>query len=658
MISSNLLGGMPNSNGGLLRVLNNAQLDMVNQQRMAEQNPMKAQIVSGLAAHIRRCWSSAKDAKQEHQRTMLRSLRLRKGEYEAEIAAMIRAEGGSDIYMRLTDVKCRAAEAWIADIMLNIDELFSLEPTEIPELDPQQEQAMIQQAMMLIEQGGYTPEEAEAMFEEAKAAITQQMRELSESVADRMKQKIQDQFQEAEFRALLDEVISDVVTFKAGIIKGPMVRRKQVLSWDQTGGKFRPVVSEELAVDFQRLSPFDAYPAPYATDFDDGYFIARWRLTSEELYAMQGQRGNDDEAIRRVLDLYGQNGLNDWLDTLDNEREQLEGKHGIRQHSHGDNIVALEYRGPAQGKLLIEWGIDPQRIDDPLRTYNVEAWLVNHEVIRCVLNGDPLGRKPFSKASAVALPGSFWGMGVAEQMEDIQRMCNAAARALADNMAIASGPQVAIGITGLPDGFDITNIRPWKIWQLLQSENGQVPVHFFQPSMHANELLEIYERFARMADEVTGIPAYAYGSDLAAGAGKTASGLSMLMSNASKGIKRIISNIDKMVADVVHRTYIHNMLYDPDNSIKGDVKVVARGALALLQKEAIQARRMEMLAFTNNPTDLGILGLDGRADMLRDAMTPLDYQRNPVPDRQELQQRMMAQQQQEQQALESQEQAA
>lgn len=643
MMSNLVPGSGPASSGGMLRVMNNSQIDAMQRQQREEQNPIKMQVVSGLAAHIRRAWSAAKDAKQEHQRTMLRCLRMRRGEYEPHIAAMILAEGGSDIYMRLADVKCRAAEAWIADI-LNTDDLWTLEATEIPEISPEQEMAMIKQAAALIYQQGWAPEQAQAALDEAKEAIKHQIKQLADAAAERMAIKIKDQLQESGFREILNEFIQDVVTFKAGIIKGPMIRRKPTLTWSDDG-QFRPVVTEELCVDFQRISPLDAYPAPHATTFDDGCFIVRHTLTNDTLYNMQNVKGNDTDAIRRTLEQYGQSGLHDWIDNLDNEREMLEGKSGTRHHGTGENIVALEYRGPAQGKLLIEWGMDPARVDDPLRSYNIEAWLINNEVIRCVLNGDPLGKKPFSKASAVAIPGSFWGMGVAEQMEDIVRMCNGAARALADNMAIASGPQVAIGIRGLPDGFDITNIKPWKIWQLLQSDSGQVPVQFFQPSMHAGELLEIYERFARMADEVTGIPAYAYGSDLAAGAGKTASGLSMLMGNASKGIKRIIGYIDLALSQIIHRTYIHNMLYDPDNGIKGDAKVVARGALALIQKEAIQARRMEMLQYTNNSTDMHILGVQGRAMMLREAFKPLDYQADPVPSDEELRQQMMTAQQ-------------
>jgi len=364
------------------------------------------------------------------------------------------------------------------------------------------------------------------------------------------------------------------------------------------------------------------------------------RLRSNDLYNMIGVKGNKEDAIRRVLDLYGENGFKGWNNTLDSERDRIEG----RTRDYGTKtgyIQAIEYRGMVQGKKLIEWGIDSQRIDDPMRSYSVEAWMVGHEVVRCVLNGDPLGKKPYSKASTVNVPGAFWGTGLPELIEDIQRICNGAIRSLVDNMAIASGPQVAVDATQLPDGEEITNIYPWKVWQLKQGisgGNGGLPIHFFQPQMHSGELLQIYERFARYADEVTGIPAYAYGSDSGAGAAKTASGLSMLMNSASKGIKAIISNVDVAVRGLVSRFYVYNMMFDEDKEIKGDAKVVALGALKLIQKEDLQRRRMEMMQVTANPLDMQILGVEGRATQLREAMAPLDYDTNPVPDDEKIQQ--------------------
>jgi hypothetical protein len=177
----------------------------------------------------------------------------------------------------------------------------------------------------------------------------------------------------------------------------------------------------------------------------------------------------------------------------------------------------------------------------------------------------------------------------------------------------------------LADGEDLTEMYPWKIWQTTSDKTGgnQPGVRFFMPDMKAGELMGIYGQFSKQADEVTGIPSYLYGGSSGSGAGRTASGLSMLMDNAAKGIKAAVLQVDRVVEMVVRRFYVHNMMYNPDPYIKGDFKIIAKGAMGLMAKEAIQVRRNEFLAATNNPVDLQIIGPEGRAYLLREMASGL-----------------------------------
>jgi hypothetical protein len=70
--------------------------------------------------------------------------------------------------------------------------------------------------------------------------------------------------------------------------------------------------------------------------------------------------------------------------------------------------------------------------------------------------------------------------------------------------------------------------------------------------------------------------------------------------------------------------YQFNMVRDPDQSIKGDLEVKARGSEALLAKEQQQIRRQELLAATNNPIDYALMGPEGRATLLREAFRTTD----------------------------------
>ena len=159
--------------------------------------------------------------------------------------------------------------------------------------------------------------------------------------------------------------------------------------------------------------------------------------------------------------------------------------------------------------------------------------------------------------------------------------------------------------------------------------------------------MAVFEKFSERADEDTMIPKYMTGGHTP-GASRTSSGLSMLISNAGKGIKQVINNIDKnIIVPAVERLYHDNLRYamdDPD--MVGDLHVSARGASSLVVKEAEAIRRNEFLQLVlTSPMAQQIVGMDGAAELLRDAA--LNLNTNPdriVPDRQtaaQLQQQAM-----------------
>jgi hypothetical protein len=188
-------------------------------------------------------------------------------------------------------------------------------------------------------------------------------------------------------------------------------------------------------------------------------------------------------------------------------------------------------------------------------------------------------------------------------------------------MGIASGPQVEVTRDRLAEGEVITKMFPWKIWQTKTDPmcSGQPAIRFNQPEDRSGQLMAVYERFARMADEQSGIPAYVYGDGQVGGAGRTASGLSMLMGSAGKGIRQTIMHIDfDVIGPTVTAQYIWNMQYIDDESIKGDCEVIPRGAVTLANREQLNVRRVEFLQATANPIDSQIVGVKGRAAILRE----------------------------------------
>jgi hypothetical protein len=589
-------------------------------------------VETALAAYIHGCWDRAKFAKQEITERLLRCERQRRGVYDPDKQMEIAKTGGSDIYMRLSDIKCRAAASWIKDVMtVSGQRPFDLTVSHDPEVPPEIRMSIIDlvktEAMDYLQSGmAIHPETFRVRMEQVHDEILVKLREEAKNNAQRMRDKIDDQMSDGNFDAAFRDYIDDFVTYPCAILKGPVVRRRKKMTW---GPGYTPVVTTTFVREFARVAPFDIYPSPNSGGPNDGWMIERHRLSRSELQSMKGVPGYNDENIDQALERFGDQGFRTWL-MGDQERDNLEGKPHSRLYNDAV-IEALEFWGSVSGEKLLDWGMPKSDIKSD-KEYEINAWQIGPYVIKAVLNPDPLGKRPYEVSQWNEIPGAFWGVALPEQMRDVQMMCNASARALANNMGIASGPQVEVTVDRLPDGEDVTSIYPWKLWQVTtdRTGGGQPAVRFYQPNMNADVLMNVYAQFAKQADEVTGIPNYVYGSSGVSGAGRTASGLSMLMDNAAKGIKQAIATIDRAVAGVVKRLYIHNMMFDQDEYIKGDFQVVAKGAMGLIAKEQISLRRNEFLQATANPVDLQIVGMEGRAYLLREVAKTLQMDTDKI----------------------------
>ena len=413
--------------------------------------------------------------------------------------------------------------------------------------------------------------------------------------------------------------ITDLATFPSAFIKGPVIRRQRMLKWETVGDRTKAVVGERLATEYERVDPFRIYPEPGIVRMDDGFIFEHHKLARSDISELIGVPAYDEDAIRAVLE--SGPGISWFVDEgTEREKEEIVGNH-VPLGTPDNMFDALEFWGKVSGKMLREWGMTEKEVPDESKEYDTNVWVVGNYVIKAVLNYDPLGKKPYTKTSFIKTPGSFWGRCIPETIEDIQGVCNASARALVNNMGIASGPQVEVNLDRIPSNEDITDMHPWKIWQTTTDPMGSSAkaVNFFQPDSNVQELMGIYDRFAQLADEHSGIPAYIHGNTDVSGAGRTSSGLSMLMGAAGKGIRQVVSHIDTdVVKPIVERQFVHNMRYDSDESIKGDAEIVARGATHLAVRETTDTRRLEFLNATSNDHDMQILGMDGRAEILRE----------------------------------------
>ncbi|OEU70341.1 MAG: hypothetical protein BA863_07825 [Desulfovibrio sp. S3730MH75] len=641
---------------GMLSVIPNAVLEQQEQDKARKdaESRQSSPEITALSAHVRAFFQSAKDAKRPIEKRMLDCLRARKGEYPPTKLLDIKAHGGSTIFMKLTDEKCSAAESWLADILMQPDEHpWGIKPTPVPDLPPELSEEIA--LRVRSEVMGHLKNEVAQHQQETGQAVTQgQVEERLEELQPKIKERFktlydeihQEELKEAKLRAkrtetkladivvesnfedALAEVITDICTFPNGFLMGPIVEKKKELAWNKDeNGASVPKSVEKLVLTFRRISPLDVYPAPSSVNPEDGDIGIRHKMTRKGLRALIGVPHYNEQAIRAVLENHS-SGFQNWIG-FDNqtERDQLEDRGSVISDPSG-KIDVLQYLGSIQGRMLIMNGVSADRIPEPLAEYDAEVWMCGNHVIKAVLNGDPLGRKRIYTASFRKVPGSFWGQGIPELIDDIQEAANAAARNLVNNMGIASGPQVGVDTSTIPAGEDIEDVYPWKVWQfdMANAQSTRPPMWFFQPNSMTAELLKVYEFFSSEADNKTGIPKYSYGTGKTQGAAGTSSGLSMLMSAAARGIKAVVRNIDRgIIGQSIETLFQWVMIYQPDPALQGDCKIVARGSSALIAKEQQAVRRNEaMQIIASSPAVLEIIGPEGLAEFLRTYFTGLD----------------------------------
>ena len=643
---------------GFLRVVTPDELraqemeEIERRRRVDEEVRAQRQEFTSLRNYIEQKWAIARD----HRNTsglndrLVAALRTFNGEYEPTQLSEIRKFGGSEVFSRIVSAKARGATALLRDIYFSAGRPWELAPTPIPKT-PQNVadtiQRLVQMEAQAMAQAGQPPtqEMIQARTKQLMQAAEEAEVRRAEEDAKKATKRLDDYLREGGFYDALSQFLVDLPLFPFAVLKGPSVKIVDDVVWENGAA----VIRRKPRLVWSRVSPFDFYFSPGVSDISNADTFERLRWTRKDLNDLMGLPGWRQDAIRAALSEYD-HGLRDWMDTLDTERAIQEDREDPTWN-RSEMIDAMEFSGNVQGKLLHEWGFPRDEAPDPLSDYHVQAWVCGSHVLKVQLTPSPRKRHPYFVSSFEKVPGTPVGNSLVDMLSDIQEVANAALRNLVNNMSMASGPQVVVLDNRFAVTEDTDDLYPWKRWHMAD-EPGQgalPPVSFYQPNSNAAELLGIYQKMTEIADEISAIPRYITGSGATGGAGRTASGLSMLMGNASKMLQQVAHNIDNDVLDSMLKSlYDLLMLTSPEN-LRGDEEIVVKGVSTVMAREAERARQLEFLQLTANPIDMQIMGIEGRSAVLRaiadDLGMPADHiipSQNQLAERQ--QQMLQAQQ--------------
>ena len=629
--------------GGMVPVLNvqsaaqvDAQLEKIKADAQA-QELAKGASSSQLLAHVQSCLMEATNAKTSNGVTdrLLDCQRRRKGEHTAVNLAQLTKYNLPKYWAPLTQTKCMHTEAWLRDLLIPYgDKIWTAGPSVIPDLPGDEKERIKAEIIMELQElvnetgnsisGEMVDKEIEKARDEAEADI----RKEADALAKRMENAILDQMQDCDFKTVFREFMSNVVTYGVGFLKGPYTKTVKKAKWT---GKVRGVENVIIPT-CSAPSPHDIFPSPWAKDEQDGYMIERIRTYRAALNGVRKIKYYQKTEIEALLTEQTQNVT---IQYGDSERDTREDK---GQSKADDRIECWQFHGPIAGYMLTQWGI---KDIDPAEDYEMEVMWSGNRILKVMPNWNTTGKRPYTKAVFKPIVGSFWGIGVPNLMSGAQDRANSLSIAIIDNTTWASGPVGFVDQTRLINPNDAKTIHPRKMIAVKTIPNAVGdPIKFVSIDLKVAELDRLYQQSLVDADNESGVPAYMYGSDKAAGAGTTYSGLATLMNAAARGIKDALLEIDAALAKFIENWADWNNEYNEDDSIKGDVKIVCSGATGLFVQEMQLQRMGEMLDRLVRTQAIQVIGPEFFIGIIRQMGKMLKMDVSSIPSDEELKKKL------------------
>lgn len=450
---------MKHQGRGLVRVVTNDEM-VAAEKKSIDLSKISDEVATDLANYIRQRFEKA----VRHRRViavddeLIRDMRAYNGQYDATKMQEIEAMGGSAVYSRLMAMKCRGATALLRNVYMNSDRPWTLEPTPDPEVPDEVDQHVANivhgEVVSANQQGQQvSQEDIQKRTELLYDAIKLNERRKAVEEAQEAQRKVDDILTEGKFYHALSEFLSDLPVYKYACIKGPITRKHTQLKW----ARDKKIHAHEIAKFFwERVSPWDIWFSPGATHIENTEVFERQRMSVNDLYNLKGLPGYRDADIDAIIQSYENRGFKEWIQVFDYERAQMEGRNNVLDDTF---INAIEFHGFILGRYLIEYGVPG--VDDPYKPYFVTAWMVDKRIFKVMLNPSPRLRVPYYITSFDKQPGTLYGNGIPALANDITDVINATLRALVNNIAIASGPQVVYDEELMSPNQD-DSLYPWK----------------------------------------------------------------------------------------------------------------------------------------------------------------------------------------------------
>jgi len=574
--------------------------------------------VGSIVGYIRERYNKAETARYGEEQRWIQSYRNYRGLYGPDV--QFTSSEKSKVFVKVTKTKVLAAYGQIVEVLFGANKFpISIDPTVLPDGVAEAVHLETEDSVKKMDEQSasiMTPDEAPTLqpgetlvdFQERLAGLKKKLSPFAEDLkegeaesptqitfhpamvaAKKMEKKIHDQLEESNARKELRTAAFECALFGTGIMKGPFAVDKEYPNWSESG-EYSPLI--KTIPRCSSVSIWNFYPDPDASNMDDAeYIIERHKMSRSQMRGLKKRPFFRENAIDTAISM-GESYTKEWWEQVMEDDQQ---------ETRTERFEVLEFWGYVDTDILKDQNVDIPKDMEDLDQVSVNVWVCNGQVLRLVLNPFTPSYIPYYAVPYEVNPYSFFGVGIAENMDDTQTLMNGFMRMAVDNAALSGNLIIEVDETNLVPGQDLS-VYPGKVFRRQGGAPGQALFGTKFPNV-SNENMQLFDKARVLADESTGFPSFAHGQTGVSGVGRTASGISMLMSAANGSIRNVVKNVDDYLLSPLGKAFFNfNMQFDFDEEIKGDLEVKAQGTESLMANEVRSQRLMQFLQITQNPT--------------------------------------------------------
>ena len=594
---------------------------------VAEVKVVEAEL-DDFAKVVQEKFEEAKEYRRDHEQHWVEAYDAYRGKYPSKISKAHELASERGIFVNQTRRKINSAKIKVNTLLFEDGKVpFSITPSRKPRFFPPDIQA---------------PPDRPDLLEDAILERSKQM-----------EFKIRDIFERTNYNEQVQHAIHEMCLYGTGCTKGIALEYKNfpVYTTVQTPDDMVAVESyleAELMPTVKFVSIWNIFPSPEAVSAEDAdYVIQRSFLSKIQLRKLaKTAEGFVPGTLEKVIE--EEIGLSQGYDDSEHPKK-FDETSGTRLKK----FEVLEFWGRLDGKdLAPHLPIESEDIPDAIP---VVITVIGDVVVKIAENpfDDTL---PFHFCNWQKNPESIWGDGIYYAIRDAQAILNFSYAMMVEGKSLSAAPLTVIDPNAFEPGTDTEQIYPGKQFRVKPGASVRDSFSSVQIPDVTNGLLQVIQQLEREADLDSGQTSIGYG-DMSPAQTKTATGMSILNSNANRQTADVVRSVSSMITKNVQAVYRWLMVDSTDITIKGDYEAISTGYEQYVAKEVHNTQLINFLQVVGQMPEV-------KQYLKQENFTrPLLRAFNMEPDKvvkteEEVTQEMQAQSQAQQQQMQQQAQAA